>query len=231
MKHLLLYALLLLTLFSCDNSAKTSRQQLSSNGEAPSGGEQSISINPLRDSLLQEEEELQAELALLKDEFEFKEQDFSGRSYYHQNWWGAYYISDQALLAAVDSVGNFYLIANVWTLSYSDLNLDPLQITIDSTHYLAHSSPHFPLKEPLAVTCACGFHQAYFSDQDAEKLGEAISNNPDKPITWVGVKTLTQRDLEGIKASYELSTKLRRLLEVEEQLKQLPLLPAKPEQS
>lgn len=176
----------------------------------------------LIDSLIQVKNNLENEVSELKKKFDFKNQDLNGRSYYHKNWWGNYYISDQALLAGVDSLGNLFLIANVWTSSYQDVNLSNIQIIVDSAKYTAKSDTNFPeLKNNIGVICACGFHYSVISGSEASKIGQIISQNVDRKITWVGITTLTKRDKIGIKESFELFEKLQLIFNIENQTEEI----------
>ena len=227
MKNLLLCSSFLVALIACETTTESEQEQtIDVNKNTPVKIEftdYQFSI----DSLSTKKTELEVEIKLVKKEFDFKQQDFSGRSYYHKNWSGKYYISDQAVLAGVDSTGNFFLIANVWTNSYRTARLDPIQIELAGANYFAESDTLFSFIEPLNVVCACGFHQAYFTNINAHLIGRKISENPFDEITWVGIKTLTKRDKMGIKKSFDLSEKLRAIVDIDNQIEQLHKLLSK----
>ena len=215
MKKILCYILFLASLISCHISPEKSQKLTSVDNQETSP---SIDYQHVLDSFSSVKNDLEIEIELLKKKFDYKQQDFNGRSYYHKNWWGHYYISDQAILAGVDSIGNFFIIANVWTYSYLSTNLDLIQIRIDTTNYFAKSDTSFSFIKPLDIICACGFHQAYFTNIEAQVIGREVSQNQDKQITWVGIKTLTKRDKVGIKETFDLSEKLRHIIDVENQI-------------
>lgn len=211
----LLFIILPLFLFSCNPDGD--KQDV----DSPEIPENNFTKQELFDSLILEKDCLEASLSKLQKGFDFKQQDLKGRSYYHKNWEGYYYISDEALLAGVDSVGKFFLIANVWSYAHLNTNLDEIQIIIDSSVYSAKKDVEPLYVNNTDVLCACGFHQACFSNKDALKIAEAIAENPEKKIVWTGIKTLTKRDIVGIKESFELSVICLRLQTIGERLQEL----------
>lgn len=211
----LLFIILPLFLFSCNpDGGKQNVDSL----EIP---ENNFTKQELFDSLILEKDSLEASLSKLQKQFYFKQQDLKGKSYYHKNWEGRYYISDEALLAGVDSLGKLFLIANVWSYAHLNTNLDEIQIIIDSSVYSAKKDVEPPYINNTDVLCACGFHQACFSDKAALKIAEAIAENTEKKIVWTGVKTLTKRDIIGIKESFELSVLCSQLQIIDEELQEL----------
>lgn len=211
----LLFIILPLFLFSCNPDGGKQ------NVDSPEIPENNFTKQELIDSLVFEKDNLEASLSELQKGFDFKQQDLKGRSYYHKNWEGHYYLSDEALLAGVDSTGKFFLIANVWSYAHLNTNLDEIQIIIDSSVYSAKKDVEPPYVNNTDVLCACGFHQACFSNKDALKIAEAIAENPEKKIVWTGIKTLTKRDIVGIKESFELSVICLRLQTIDERLQEL----------
>ena len=65
------------------------------------------------------------------------------------------------------------------------------------------------------------FHQAYFTNSEAQNTGRIIAQNFDKKITWAGIKTLSKRDKIGIKDSFELSEKMLCILDIKNQIEEL----------
>lgn len=51
-----------------------------------------------------------SELSVLKTHFTYRKHNLPVPSYYHRNWWDNYSIHDNALMAGVDSAGQFFLI-------------------------------------------------------------------------------------------------------------------------
>ena len=221
MKKLLPRIIFLAALVACQSSQDNGQEATPGGNKNDPEVSSFTDYKPVIDSLSRVKNELEDELESLKQKFAFKKQDLNGRSYYHKNWWGKYFISDETILAGVDSLGNFFLIANVWHYSYLDLKLDSIRIRVDTASFYAASDSSYILDGSLMVVCACGFHQACFTDSTAQTIGKMIAENPQKDIRWVGVSKPGQRDITGIKESFELSEKLQRIFDIEDHIKEL----------
>lgn len=215
MRKLSLFVVLVLVLCACDQT----------NGKDSESDQQDseqlvVEIDPqlIKDSLVDLQTVINKELVELKKPFDFKQDDFDGKTYCHKNWWGSYYISDEAILAGVDSSGNFFLIANVWGYSHRNRDLNFLEITVDTTNYKANSDTSMTTWDSQTMMCACGFHQAFFTSEEARLIGREFSENSNNRIKWKGMKVLTNRNKTGVKDSYDLSEKIKQLAAVERQI-------------
>lgn len=164
---------------------------------------------------------LQARIDSLQGQFIFKEQDLSGRSYYHQNWYGNYSIADDALLAGVDSIGNFFMVSNVRGGIGPYENYAVELYFPDSTYRLAVTGMETRKDIGMELICACQWEVHFHQGKETNELGKKLAESK---LNYVKGKflgkardkkfELMKRDLPAIKSAYRLSEVIKDSLQL-----------------
>lgn len=191
-----------------------------------------IDYTPVLDSLALEKDSLEAELEQLQINFEYKADDFEGRSWYHKKWKYNYYYYDHALLAGVDSLGTFFLLTNMRG-GVDMLENEELRILFGGNTYIAKTDTAMPdFESHQMLLCACAWEILMYSGADAEALGKLVSENVKTPMRMVftGKRKrsfdLGKRDRTGIRDTYLLSLAVQKLRILEEEIDRVQQLAA-----
>jgi hypothetical protein len=193
--------------YGCQNE-KTSDSAISVENAKPVINTDSLALIYWQSQL----DSIQPFLDSLHDYFDLKSQNLNGRSYYHKNWYGAYSIADDALMSGVDSIGNFFMISNVRGGSepYNHYGFE-LHVE-DSIYHINHESSYLEMNDPMMLICACAWEVNFYQGEKVDELAKVISKSNDAHIKakFLGTNrnkpfTIGQRDLAGIKDSYQLS--------------------------
>ena len=214
--------LLLIGLWACSSNSNTSATE---DKEIPVVDSVAVyRAQAIRDSLQHRIDSLEASLEPLKENFEYKAEDFEGRSWYHKAWKYKYNYLDHTLISGVDSTGHFFLLSNLRG-GADNLFQKELHIKMEDTVYIAQADTnlgHFRSHDLLL--CACTWEIAVHSGEDALRIGKMISENPQKPMRMVFVGeykrsfSVVKRVRNGIRDCYLLSEGIREIRSLEGEL-------------
>ena len=201
-----------LLLFSCNNGDDNPKENTNHFDSSVVKVDHNQKINDLQVEM----DSIQPLLDSLKEEFIFKQQDLNGRSYYHKNWHGNYYIADDALMAGVDSVGNFFMISNVRGGGTPYENFAVEVHLPDSVYRLDVTGLETSRDIGMELLCACYWEVNFHQGPETDKMGARLFGKRMKYIKgqFLGNKRnktfgISYRDLPGIQDSYGLSLMIK----------------------
>jgi hypothetical protein len=162
------------------------------------------------------------ELDSLRRNFVFKKQELNGSSYYHKTWWAQYSIARDAIMAGVDSTGNFFLISNLRGGSTRHAH-DGIELSIDGESHVLKStgldSVHL-----VPMLCACTWEVQFYNSPGALLLATKMRDCKKKSIAgkFLGIVdrkfVIGSRDLGGILDCLELSELIRDSIQINSEL-------------